>query len=83
MKLKHLLSIIFVLLLAAAGVMPAQEPPAKITVNVPDYRVAKGADVDIATIPGGSLLCAEEGRPLVPYYYTDVEYPAGFRVQAV
>ncbi len=81
--MKHALPILFVLFLAAAGAVRAQEPPATITLTVPDYHVAKGMDVDIVTIPGGSLLCAEEGRPLVPYFYTDVEYPAGFRVQAV
>jgi hypothetical protein len=82
--MKNLLSTVSaILLLAGAGPGRAQQPPTSLTISVPDYKVAKGADVDIVTIPDGSLLTAEEGRPLVPYFYKDVEYPAGYRVQAV
>jgi plastocyanin len=51
--------------------------------TIPDYVVVHEPDMDVVTIPGGRLLAAEDGRPIVPYYLKSIPLPHGARVQNV
>ncbi len=76
-------TITFLLMLVMGQGAPAGEAPTSITVTVPDYEVERAGEFDEVLIPGGGQLLVEEGRPLVPYYNTVVEYPKGYRIQEV
>ncbi len=62
---------------------PAADPPTTVSVAVPDYVVTKLGNRDRVRIPGGELLRTEEGRPEVPFFVEDVDYPVGIQVQDV
>ncbi|MCL7455492.1 MAG: C25 family cysteine peptidase, partial [Anaerolineae bacterium] len=67
--------------LASAGTVTA-EPPATISVEVPDYEVTNVDGMDYVDIPGGNTFF-ELGKPLVPIFTVETEIPEGFRVQDV
>jgi hypothetical protein len=68
---------------SASEVMNYEEPPSSLEIVVPDYKVTSYEGVDYVEIPGGDFLSFEEGRPEVPYYIANIEYPLGYRVQNV
>jgi len=57
--------------------------PIVVRCTIPDYAVARQGDIDAVTLPGGRLLAADEGRPIVPYFLKTVTLRAGTRVQSV
>jgi alpha-tubulin suppressor-like RCC1 family protein len=61
----------------------APEPRTSLDIVVPDYTVTKtGENEDYVKIPGGELII-EEGKPLVPSYAVQLDYPRGYSVQDV
>ncbi|HIE31996.1 MAG TPA: hypothetical protein EYP67_06410 [Methanosarcinales archaeon] len=58
------------------------EPAEAVQVTIPDYQVNTIENVDYAEIPGGAFLL-EDGKPQVPCYAVELDYPAGFQVQEV
>lgn len=67
-------------LLAALSPLFAADPPSSVKLTVPDYRVAKLGELDLVTIPDGTVLTSEEGRPQVPYFVRILDYPEGYRI---
>ena len=68
------------------GYKPAtlsEEPPTFISIDIPDYTKTKLGSFDYITIPGGSTLASEEGRPLVPIYSKSYNYPGNYKIQDV
>jgi hypothetical protein len=65
-----------------APLRPQIDLISSLDVVVPDYEVDVKNEMAYVEIPGGGLLF-EEGRPLVPYYTTSIDYPMGSRVQEV
>jgi len=59
------------------------ELPSSLEISIPDYTVTTVGGRDYVEIPGGEILLVEEGRPIVPYYATSIDYPEGYRVQDV
>jgi hypothetical protein len=60
-----------------------RSPPSTIEIDIPDYEVVTIQDVDYVEIPDGKILLEEEGRPMVPYYVTSIEYPSSYIIQDV
>jgi len=58
-------------------------PPSTYDVTVPDYVVNTEDGIDYVEIPNGDILCAEEGRPQLPYLIESIEIPEGYRIQNV
>jgi hypothetical protein len=58
-------------------------PPSTYEVIVPDYIVNTEDGIDYVEIPNSDILCAEEGRPQVPYLTESIEIPDGYRIQNV
>lgn len=77
------LSIILLLLWCTSSISLAAEPPTTLEVTIPDYEVTTVRGLDYVEIPQGEVLLAEEGRPMVPYYTTSIDYPNGYQVQDV
>ncbi len=67
----------------AVGLASAASPPTSVKLTIPDYEVSRIGKLDDVTIPGGQMLEVEEGRPQVPCYVKELEYPEGYRIQAV
>lgn len=63
----------------------AVEPITSVNVVVPDYEVTTTVESGHRVrIPGeGGGMLQELGKPLVPVFYTEVEYAQGYRVQDV
>jgi len=61
----------------------SQEPPTSISIDIPQYTKTKLSSLDYITIPGGSILASEEGRPLVPTYSKSYNYPTSYKIQDV
>jgi len=57
-------------------------PVSSLDVVVPDYIVTTIGGEDDVEIPGGAVL-SEDGQPVIPYYTTSVDYPAGYKIQDV
>jgi len=69
--------------LASQADVAATEPITSVDVVVPDYEVTTTIESEHhVRIPGGDMLLEEE-KPLVPIFYTEVEYAQGYRVQDV
>ncbi len=61
----------------------AQEPPAEIRIEIPEYQVETGADgYDEVTIPDGQLI-VETGEYQIPYWTHTVEITKGYRIEDV
>ncbi len=67
----------------AVGLASAAGPPTSVKLTIPDYEVSRTGELDEVTIPGGQMLDVEEGRPQVPCYVKELEYPEGYRIQEV
>ncbi|MCK4999788.1 MAG: hypothetical protein KAS23_09640, partial [Anaerohalosphaera sp.] len=59
-----------------------QGPLDTLQVSIPAFTVEHTDDGDVASIPGGSVL-AEPGRPELPAWPVNINFPAGFVVQNV
>jgi hypothetical protein len=70
-------------LAVAVGLASAAGPPTSVKLTIPDYEVSGIGELDEVTIPGGQMLDVEEGRPQVPCYVKELEYPEGYRIQEV
>ena len=82
--MKYLISIGFILcLLIVSAEGQGSEPKTSVSVTIPDYQVSTDEGMSAVTIPGGSVLEAEEGRPVVPYYREKIAYPRSHRVSQV
>jgi hypothetical protein len=69
----------------AARAEMAAEPITSVNVVVPDYEVTTTVESEhLVRIPGeaGGLLL-EEGKPIVPVFYEEIDYAPGYRVQDV
>ena len=79
-----LLRVFFAVISAMAIVAPGPAvygSGVTLTVNIPDCIITSTNGYDLVEIPGGGTLLAEEGRPLVPYYFERRSFPPGERVQ--
>jgi PKD repeat protein len=85
--IKIILSILliatFFLVISYKPTTVSDEPPTTIEINIPDYIKTKMGSFDYVTIPGGVILTAEEGRPLVPTYSKSITYPGNYKIQDV
>jgi len=59
-----------------------QPPPPLLDLAVPDYEVTRVAGWDHVHIPSGGTML-EEGKPLVPIYSVQLDFPKGHQVQDV
>lgn len=59
-----------------------QGPVSTVQVSIPAFEVQSTGDGDIASIPGGTFM-AEPGNPEVPAWPVQIDFPAGYQVQAV
>jgi hypothetical protein len=61
---------------------PQADPPAALTLDLPELAVSSSAGIDYVTMPGGDLWI-EEGDVQVPIWQVSYDYPPGLRVQEV
>ena len=61
---------------------PEDAPVTSIQITVPDYQVNRVDGIDHVEIPGGKLLIAEN-LPLIPFYFSTIDYPEGYEIQDV
>jgi len=67
---------------AASVYAQADTPPSTLDVIIPDYEVTTEDGMDYVEIPEGDIV-AIIGKPMIPYYAVELDYPEGYVVQGV